>query len=251
MAQPTVVAQTNGVRLYHPNGDEVAAATPLPVTSVAGGSVTADTELPAAALLADNAALPTTPIVGAALMGYDGTTLDLLRTKGTGWQGVALVRSSDGLEGTIGTTADAMVDQNTLYVQGKNMVYNGATWDRQRGNVESTVLASAARTTTTTSSDQTNYNGRALQVFVNVTAYTAGGLTPKIQFKDALGGSYVDVLTGAKLVATGLVMLTISPSMAAVANVVAQGHPPRTWRVVLTPDDATSITYSVGANTLV
>jgi hypothetical protein len=53
-------------------------------TVTIAGSVTADTELPAAVLLADNTALPTTPVVGAALMGYDGTTLDLLRSANAG-----------------------------------------------------------------------------------------------------------------------------------------------------------------------
>lgn len=43
-------------------------------------SVAIDTELPAAALLANAATIPTAPIVGAALMGSNATTLDLLRT---------------------------------------------------------------------------------------------------------------------------------------------------------------------------
>ena len=51
-----------------------------------GGSITidgsvsitgaVDTELPAAAALADNAANPTTPLIGACLLGFDGTTWD-------------------------------------------------------------------------------------------------------------------------------------------------------------------------------
>lgn len=42
------------------------------------GTVTVDTELAAAAALADNAANPTTPLIGACLLGFDGTTWDRL-----------------------------------------------------------------------------------------------------------------------------------------------------------------------------
>ena len=48
------------------------------------GTVTADTELPAAAALTDNFANPTAPAVGAFLMGWDGAQWDRLGTTGTG-----------------------------------------------------------------------------------------------------------------------------------------------------------------------
>jgi hypothetical protein len=49
-------------------------------TQPVSGSVTADTELPAAVLLADGLANPTTPIVGAATLAWDGVTWDRLKT---------------------------------------------------------------------------------------------------------------------------------------------------------------------------
>jgi len=55
-------------------------------TSVA---VTADTELPAAAALADNASNPTTPMVGAGLLAFDGATWDRL-VNGGGTEAAAL-----------------------------------------------------------------------------------------------------------------------------------------------------------------
>lgn len=51
----------------------------LPVTVVGAGTGTVDTELPAAAALADAAANPTTPTVGAGMLGYNGTTWDRVR----------------------------------------------------------------------------------------------------------------------------------------------------------------------------
>lgn len=46
----------------------------------ATGAISVDTELPAAAALADAAAVPTTPIVGAADLAFNGATLDRVRT---------------------------------------------------------------------------------------------------------------------------------------------------------------------------
>jgi hypothetical protein len=65
----------------------VGTANPMPVSDNGGsltvdgtvaisGSVTVDSELPAAAALSDNFANPTTPVVGAAAMVFDGSTWD-------------------------------------------------------------------------------------------------------------------------------------------------------------------------------
>jgi len=48
------------------------------------GTVTVDSELPAAAALADNATNPTSPLVGACLLGFDGTTWDRIYTLADG-----------------------------------------------------------------------------------------------------------------------------------------------------------------------
>lgn len=52
----------------------------ITVDGTVGVSGTVDTELPAAAALADNTANPTVPAVGAFLMGFDGTNWDRLQT---------------------------------------------------------------------------------------------------------------------------------------------------------------------------
>lgn len=66
------------------------AAVALLAGSAAIGAV--DTELPAAAALADAAANPTVPTVGAALLGYNGTTLDRLRSDTTNGLDVDVTR---------------------------------------------------------------------------------------------------------------------------------------------------------------
>jgi hypothetical protein len=78
--------------------------------TVTSGSITADTELPTAAALADNASNPTTPTVGSALLLFDGSTWDRART------GVGDAASSLGL------------------VQNLPMLWNGSTHDRMPGS---------------------------------------------------------------------------------------------------------------------
>lgn len=131
------------------------------------------------------------------------------------------------------------------------MVFNSSTWDRQRGNHEVTALASAARTTATNSSDLTNYNSRGVVVVVDVTAGGgggAGGITVTIKGKDTLSGKYSTVLASAVITTTGTTKLIVYPGLTASANAKADEPLPRLWRVEVTVADATSYTYSVGAN---
>src|SRR5262245_16664778 len=76
-----------------------------------GLAATPDTELPAAAALADDTVNPTVPAVGALIHGFDGTTWDRIR---------ALV------------PADALANPSAgaLAALGLLMGFNGTTWDR-------------------------------------------------------------------------------------------------------------------------
>ena len=78
------------------------------IQSSVGLAVTADTELPAAAALQDAAANPTTPMIGANLMGWNPT--------GGDWDRLITVEKGDAaLVGLLGVGG---------------YVYNGTTWDR-------------------------------------------------------------------------------------------------------------------------
>ncbi len=83
-------------------------------TQPVSGTVTADTELPAAAALADGTANPTTPLVGSALMAYNGTTWDRIRTDGTD------------------NDADPVASSGILSVEAHLQAYNGTNFDRVR-----------------------------------------------------------------------------------------------------------------------
>jgi len=79
------------------------------------------------------------------------------------------------------------------FVEAFNMLFNETGWDRQRGNVELTIMASATRSASTSSADIINYNHRGIILFLDITARTVG-LSPlirlKVEMKDPLSGSY-------------------------------------------------------------
>ena len=85
---------------------------------ITSGTVTADTELPAAAALADTTANPTVPAVGSFLMGWDGTGAVWDRLKQQGLNADAQTAHAKGV----------------LETASNGYVYNGTTWDRLRGD---------------------------------------------------------------------------------------------------------------------
>lgn len=103
---------------------------------------TVDTELPAAALLADNTATPTVPAVGSFNMVYDGATWDFAR--GTAADG-ALVNLGTNNDVTVTGTVDitelpaaaALTDNfanpTTTQVAAMVMLWDGGNWDRAPG----------------------------------------------------------------------------------------------------------------------
>lgn len=129
--------------------------------------------------------------------------------------------------------------------------YNGATWDRVRGNLDNiTISASAAQTTTQTSADQTNYNGRGVIVTLDMTVVGTGSVTLEIDMKDPVSGKYVALLTGAAVVGNSTNVYTVYPGAPSTANVSVNSPLPRTWRVKVTANNANSATYSVGASVI-
>jgi len=145
------------------------------------------------------------------------------------------------------TLADGASNPGAPMIAADAMTFNGATWDRHRGNVDATILASAARTTTQTGSDITNYNARGIKVVLDTTVASTGSVTLKIQGKDSVSGAYYDILTGAAVTNVSTNVYTIYPGATAVGNTTVNDSLPRVWRVVVTANNSNSQTYSVGS----
>lgn len=127
---------------------------------------------------------------------------------------------------------------------------NGTTVDLQRGNVQGTALASAARTATTTSADIVNFNGRGILITLDVTAASGtGGLQVTVRAKDPVTGNYVQQNTAPTAVVatgtTGIIIAIGATGSGALAQVTGQPIP-RTFQVRVIHGDASSYTYSVG-----
>lgn len=147
--------------------------------TVVENTVTADTELPAAAALADNTGNPTAPAVGAFPHGYDGAAWDRLRTYAGSVNG-----NFDGVLGVIAylwdggvarvaepANADAKAFAN-IPAAGV-MVYNGASMDRVRGDTANGMDVDVTRSALPTGA-ATETTLAALKALFPA-AFTAGG----------------------------------------------------------------------------
>lgn len=146
------------------------------------------------------------------------------------------------MAGTDGVTAT-----NVLEVL--HGLYNGATVDQQRGNIDTAALINASGATTSqTGADQTNYNGRGVIAVLDMTNAGTGSVTLTIQGKDAASGKYYTLLAGAAVTSNSTNVYTVYPGAPATANVSANSPLPRTWRVITTANNANACTYKVGAS---
>jgi hypothetical protein len=135
------------------------------------------------------------------------------------------------------------------------MLYNGATYDLQRGNTQGTLLASAARTSSTSSPDQTNHNAKGVVLILNVTAVSGtGGLVVRFYGKDPVsGGSYQLSADPPAITAAGVYAFELYPAISSATGSIKQAISsilPRTWMAQVATVDATSYTYSL-SNSLI
>lgn len=131
------------------------------------------------------------------------------------------------------STADAMPTQSVLAQN--PALWNGAAMDRQRGNIDATLVTLAAATASGNSIDIVNYNGRGLQLGINLTAVagTLPTLVVTVQGKD-LSGTYYTLLASSAISAAGFTLMSVYPGMIAVANAAASTPLPRTFRISYT-----------------
>lgn len=158
--------------------------------------------------------------------------------------------------------ADAFANWTATQIAAGSMLFNGSTWDRQRGmSIATTTGDSGAKTATGNGATITNVGNKGIQVVIVLG--TVSGTAPTAVFKmqssvDA-GTTWVDIpgATTTALIATGNFGISVYPGQAVLAGATttnttatANGVLARTWRVVwtiggTTPSFAiTSITYN-------
>ena len=142
-----------------------------------------------------------------------------------------------------------------LSVASWGMLFDGGSaYNRARNNNALSILTSSARTSTTNSTDQVNYNWRGLQLFLNISAQSGGSVQLSLQVKDSISSNYMTVWTAAAPQTTvGTYVYMLYPGaldLASFTEVVQLALAARTFRVVATHANGSSITYSVSADML-
>lgn len=198
-------------------------------------------------------------ITTSALMSFNGTTWDRVRTVAVGDSaGAGLLGSGNYVYDSVGTvwnrwrSASGAADgsSGTVFGAFTQMNYNGATWDRNRNNMVGTILSSAARTGTTNSSDFTNYNHRGIVLSLNITSASGtGGLQVLIQVKDSIAVVYRQLNTSpTAITAAGQYIYMLYPGIDGTNNNNNQNISqvlPQIFRIQVVHGDASSYTYSV------
>lgn len=121
----------------------------------------------------------------------------------------------------------------------------------RRNNSNVTLLASTARTTSQTGADTDNLNYRGIHVVLDMTTAGTGSVTLTIQGKDEASGKYYTILAGAAVTTNSTNVYKVYPGATASANAVANDVIPRTFRIIVTANNANSATYSVGYSLIV
>ncbi len=117
----------------------------------------------------------------------------------------------------------------------------------QNNSVYKPIPSAAYTASQVNSPDMGNSSYLGGQFIINVSAYTSGSYTVKLQGKDPVSGVYYDILVGTALSSTGITILKLYPGIATSANAAASDVLPQTWRVQLNGAATPSMTLSVDA----
>lgn len=122
------------------------------------------------------------------------------------------------------------------------------------GNIDSLLMTHTAASSGAPSTDQTNYNGRGVQIGINVSAITgvAAAITAIIEGRDMASGVYYTLFTSAAIAVAGFTLLTLYPGGLAVANLGTNQVLPRTWRLrTVIAGTTPAVTATIGASIIV
>ena len=172
------------------------------------------------------------------------------------------VRPGSAIVTAAAALADALANPTLGSQTALSSLFNGSTWDRQRGmSVATTTGDTGAKTATGNGATQTNVGNKGIQIVIamGVVSGTTPTFVAKVQGSVDGGTNWYDVpgAVTASLVATGVWGISIYPGQAVTAGTTttgttatANGILPRTWRIVWTIGGTTpsftltSITYN-------
>lgn len=133
-------------------------------------------------------------------------------------------------------------------------LYDGATWQRQRGIITTNLLPMGSRTSTQTLPDRRNWNFRGVVVLLDINTIGLGSLSVQIQGKSDTTGNYFNLLQSNAQTSNGLKVFAIVPAaFTAIAGTpthqITEGYNglllTQTYRVIIVHNNANAVTYSV------
>lgn len=176
----------------------------------------------------------TTPTHAVLIGGSDGSSLQLLKMTGGG-------------------NADSQGASDwSVRVAAYQTAYNTVSWDRWRNNIDSALLASAARTATTTTSTLINHNGSAITLWLNVTIVPGvDTIQVNVQGYDPASSAWYTIAADAAIStaqARQIVLGLGAVSGGSAAESVFGIPLPRQYRVTVVHSGPGSFTYSLGVS---
>lgn len=145
---------------------------------------------------------------------------------------------------TAAASADGLANPTVTQIGTAPLLFNGTTWDRQRGNFDATTGDTGAKTATFLGATQTNYNARGavITILLGTVTGTTPTLSAQIQYSYD-GGTTFAAFSAANtaVTATGntiqfMVYPTASNNIAtgATQQIITNAALPRKWRVAYT-----------------
>jgi hypothetical protein len=144
-------------------------------------------------------------------------------------------------------SADALANPTIKQIGADLMNWNGASWDRQRANVNVTMGDTGAKTASFAGATQTNFNARGAKILavVPTVSGTSPTLTAQLQVSPDGGTTWLNYgPASAALTAAGTILFDVYPTNESVAGatpaalttnatqtVQINGALPRTWRL--------------------
>ena len=150
--------------------------------------------------------------------------------------------------------ADNFSNPTAGHIGADQFLFNGATWDRQRGNSSIVMDALASKTASFAGATLLNVNARSAIFEIRATAWSGTGtFTAKLQQSIDGGTTWRDVpgAVTADISAVGSTLLIVDRDMAAVSNAVIPYPLARHIRIYYTWSGTLTATVGCYANLLV
>jgi hypothetical protein len=184
--------------------------------------------------------------------GYNGSSWDRVRTVNTGQVKSTLYDAAGSAQlPSAAALVDGVGNPTTPIVGSAGLLFNGTTWDRKPGLIESTLLTSGTRNATTGTSTQVNRGCTGVMIILRVSvASGTGGLGVWIFGIDPTSGVAFQInAVPTYVTTTGIFVYEVCPGTSGTSPTVMQrtaGRLPRGFTVTIVHNDSSNYTYSLG-----